>query len=149
MKRRLFPLFVLLITLVPMLAIAETRIVKVLPFLLDTDGRQSLSPSLFERDAYQYFLHAHPEKISTLRFDVQWKGKPAKGVLKIELRYAADKAFQTFVIEKPVEKHGWLSTWSQLELPESDFKRFGQMSAWRVTLCDDGSLVSEQKSFLW
>ena len=49
---------------------AEGKIIKVLPHLLDKKGRHTLSPSLYERDAYQAKLRTHPEDISALRFDV-------------------------------------------------------------------------------
>src|SRR5687767_192398 len=49
------------------------KIVKVLPHFLDTKGRASISPSLFDRDAYQEVLRTSPKKRSGLRFGVQWK----------------------------------------------------------------------------
>ena len=38
------------------------RVFKVLPHFLDTNGVHTLSPSLYERDAYQAHLRQHPEK---------------------------------------------------------------------------------------
>ena len=51
----------------------KAKVMKVLPHLLDEQGRHMLSPSLYERDAYQAYLRQHPEKCSGLRFDVHWK----------------------------------------------------------------------------
>ena len=48
------------------------RIVKVLPLFLDAQGRDATSPSLFDRDAYQFFLRDHASQISAIRYDVQW-----------------------------------------------------------------------------
>ena len=40
------------------------KVVKVLPHYLDLEGRHTLSPSLYERDAYQAVLRQHPERRS-------------------------------------------------------------------------------------
>ena len=57
---------------------ATGRVIKVLPEFLDLKGRSSLSPSLYERDAYQASLRQHTNQISTVQFQIQWKaaGKP-------------------------------------------------------------------------
>ena len=51
---------------------ATGRVVKVLPLVLDLKGRAALSPSLFDRDAYQAYLRLHTNEISAVRFDVLW-----------------------------------------------------------------------------
>jgi len=55
------------------------RVVKVLPLLLDRKGRDAVSPSLYDRDAYQVYLRQHTNEISAIRFDVLWKASNAKG----------------------------------------------------------------------
>jgi len=40
------------------------RLIKTLPLFLDLKGRDSLSPSLYDRDAYQVYLRQHPEERS-------------------------------------------------------------------------------------
>ena len=65
------------------------RVVKVLPLLLDLKGRDAVSPSLFDRDAYQAHLRQHTNEISAVRFDVLWKASnagSAKLKLRVELR---------------------------------------------------------------
>src|SRR5262249_3609247 len=52
---------------------ATARLVKVLPQLTDRQGRVALSPSLYERDAYQAYLRKHQEERGGIRFQVQWK----------------------------------------------------------------------------
>ena len=54
-------------------------VVKVLPLFLDLKGHDALSPSLFDRDAYQAFLRQNTNDISAIRFDVLWKASNAKG----------------------------------------------------------------------
>ena len=39
------------------------HIVKVLPLFLDLNGQDALSPSLYDRDAYQVYLRAHTNEI--------------------------------------------------------------------------------------
>src|SRR5579872_6307769 len=65
------------------------RIVKVLPFFLDQQGRNAKSPSLYDRDAYQVYLNQHTNQISAMRYDVWWKATPAPDVkikIALELR---------------------------------------------------------------
>src|ERR1017187_5324807 len=68
---------------------ASGRVVKVLPLLLDLQGRDPVWPSLYDRDAYQVYLRQHTNEISAIRFDVLWKVSNAKGAklkLRVELR---------------------------------------------------------------
>ena len=134
-------------------AAATGGVLKVLPLFLDLEGRQALSPSLYERDAYQALLRRNPEKRSGLRFAVQWKAKgPAWEPLKlqVELRGAVEgEAPRQRVLEKAVQPTTWLGRWTALELKGVDYKTFGEVTAWRVTLWEGGQVLGEQKSFLW
>src|SRR5580704_12875379 len=94
---------------------AEGRVLKVLPQFLDDKGRASLTPSLYDRDAYQALLRKNPAKRSGLRFEVQWKAKaPATEplLLRVEMRgvAAADPA-KTAVKELALRQHHWFSHW--------------------------------------
>lgn len=132
---------------------ASGRVIKVLPEYLDLKGRTSLSPSLYERDAYQASLRNHPEKRSGMRFYVQWKAKgsaeePLK--LRVEVRGAAKGNLpKELVLELPVQPGGWFSHWSALTLSGKEYKEFGAVTAWRVTLWEGGRQLGKQKSFLW
>ena len=53
---------------------ATGKVIKVLPQFLDLKGRHSLSPSLYDRDAYQAQLRDTKTNISGMRFAVQWNG---------------------------------------------------------------------------
>ena len=152
MDRRLICLFYWLVCL-PVGA-ATGRVVKVLPEYLDLKGRNSLSPSLYERDAYQVYLREHPEKRSGVTFYTQWKLKggvyePLK--LRVELRGpAAGELPKQMKLETEVEpKSGLFSHWTSLTLGGEDYKRFGHVTAWRVTFWEGNRLLGEQKSFLW
>lgn len=126
------------------------KVFKVLPHFLDRAGKAALSPSLFERDAYQAHLRKHPEEISALRFDVNWSagGKPANLRLRVEAR-GGKAAAQPKVIEATV-KPGWTgSTWSAVTLDKAAYEQLGTVVAWRVTLWDGETMLAEQKSFLW
>lgn len=130
---------------------AEAQIKKVLPHFIDFKGRTSLSPSLYERDAYQFVLRTEREKRAGLRFDVQWKGagKGKNHLLQIELRGVLENDVSVRTIQVPVQKTGWLTTWSAAVLSGEEYEGFGDLIAWRATLWEDDTLVSEQKSFLW
>jgi len=132
---------------------ATGRVIKVLPHYLDLKGRHTLSPSLYERDAYQAQLRQHPAERSALRFDIQWKAKDA-GTAQLKLRaelrgVTKGNLPKQLVLEQPVKPKGHFSTWSALALSGAEYKEFGELTAWRVTLWDGEQLLGEQKSFLW
>ena len=135
---------------VPDLRAASTRVIKVLPLYLDRQGRHALSPSLFDRDAYQSQLRHRPEERSGLRMDVQWKAlqnTPLK--LRVELRGGRGKEATKATLEATGQHLGGLSKWTSLILAGEDYKKFGELVAWRATLWDGETLLAEQKSFLW
>ena len=128
------------------------RIVKVLPFLLDQQGRNATSPSLFDRDAYQAFLREHGTNVSAVRFDVLWQAtKASEENLKIavELRgQGTNGAPRLSTLETNVAPSRFRH-WAALPLAGPDYQNFGQVIAWRVTLWNGAQLLGEQKSFLW
>ena len=132
---------------------ATGSVIKVLPQLLDLKGRQTLSPSLFERDAYQFYLREHTNEVSGMRFAIQWQAsgpafEPMK--LRLEMRGSARGDFPTqSTLECEIKPRGWLSHWTYLPVLGEDFKKVGRISAWRATIWEGDRMVSEQKSFLW
>lgn len=128
------------------------RILKVLPHFLDLKGRHALSPSLYDRDAYQAQLRQHPDQRSGVRFNVFWKARMSSGLalkLRIELRGIAEGNQPRQKTLETEAKPGWLGRWTALTLDDHEYKSFGEVTAWRVTLWDGDRLVSEQASFLW
>jgi hypothetical protein len=129
---------------------ASTRIMKVLPHLLDEEGRHTLAPSLYERDAYQAELRKRPEQVSALRFDVHWKVRRAEAFdlrMRIELRGSEDPAVHT--MEERVERPPWYNRWSSMTLDREAMQAVGDVVAWRVTLWSGSRLLAEHRSFLW
>jgi hypothetical protein len=135
------------------LAESKGRVVKVLPHFLDLQGRHTLSPSLFERDAYQAYLREHPDKRSTIRINVEWKAKTDPGVelkLKIQLRGMAQGNLPSEqVLELPVSGGSFWTHWASATLTPAQYKECGDLTAWRVTLWAGDTQIGEQKSFLW
>lgn len=131
---------------------AESRILKVLPYLLDAEGRHALQPSLYERDAYQAKLRTESGLARGRRYDVQWRvaGPRREGViLRLELRSGSGKEGRTLVLETPL-KPGWRGRgWSRLKLTPEQFKDLGQVTAWRATLHQGDAELAGEKSFLW
>ncbi len=125
------------------------EIIKVLPHLLDENRLHTLSPSLYERDAYQAYLQQHPEHVSALRFDVQWKGKGKSLKLRIQTRGSLSKQARIVVLERKVKPPFLFSKWSSITLAGEPYKQFGKLVAWRATLWSGDQLLAEQKSFLW
>jgi len=132
---------------------ASPRVIKVLPQFLDLKGRNSLSPSLYERDAYQAYLRQHTNQISTIEYHIQWKatGKPPGPLkLRLETRGAARGHLPAEVVrEQTIQRGGSFGHWTTIPLSRNDYRELGEVTAWRVTLWEDTQLLSEQRSFLW
>ena len=132
---------------------ATGRVIKVLPQFLDLKGRNSLTPSLYERDLYQSTLLRSTNQCSGMRFNVEWRARgEAAAPLKIqvELRGVARGDFpKQLVLERSVKPGGWFSHWAVFKLVGEEYKDFGQVTAWRVRLWEGNKLLGEQKSFLW
>jgi hypothetical protein len=128
------------------------RIVKVLPFFLDLQGRDSLSPSLFDRDAYQARLRDHTNEVSAVRFDVLWKAAQApdeKLKIAVELRGVGTNSVPKLKTLETNVVPAKFGRWTEIPLAGDDYKNFGAIVAWRVTLWNGGQMLGEQKSFLW
>jgi hypothetical protein len=131
---------------------AEGRVCKVLPQFLDPKGRQSLAPSLYERDAYQAFLRKYPRYRASLCVKVQYKAKGldwGKAKLRAELRGLLTNSIATVTLEEPVKKSGLFANWTDFTITGDEYKKFGELVAWRVTLWEGDRQLSEQESFLW
>jgi hypothetical protein len=144
---------------------ATGRVIKVLPFYLDLQGRHTRSPSLFERDVYQAYLLQNPEKRSGMMYDVHWKTKGPTAAplrLQVELRGIAEGNLPTqAVLEQAVPSGGQKRSarllrlaglsphWTGLILSGQKYKQIGAVTAWRATLWEGDRLLGEQRSFLW
>jgi hypothetical protein len=131
----------------------EGKVIKVLPHLLDAKGRHTLSPSLFDRDAYQAELRKHPAKVAGIRFDVQWRAAGTATVtnvvLRVELRGTAKGQLPSEMKLEETNNITGSSHWAALKLDGDKYKEFGEVTAWRVSLWAGDELLGEQKSFLW
>ena len=132
---------------------ATGHVIKVLPEFVDLKGRASLSPSLYERDAYQAFLRQHTNQISGMVFNVQWKtkGRTSGSVkLRVETRgVIRGTTPEALTLEKPVKPGGWFTHWTAIPVSTAEWKKLGAVTAWRVSLWEDGQLLGDQRSFLW
>lgn len=130
---------------------ADNQILKVLPQFLDSTGRRALSPSLFERDAYQAELRKHPDRISALQFNIHWKSAHPLGshpVLRIEVRTSLHQGPDVLVLESPLpEKRS--RGWTLLTLDAAAYRNAGDIQAWRATVSEGNRVLAESKSFLW
>lgn len=131
---------------------ANGKVVKVLPHFLDLKGRHSLSPSLYDRDAYQAKLRQTPDQCSGIRFDILWRGRSATNemaTLRVELRGTAKGDLPSKAsLETQVQITG-TGHWAKLQFVGDEYRKFGEVTAWRATLWSGDQLLGEQKSFLW
>ncbi len=146
----------LLIPLLPLAPAAEDsplRLLKVLRHALDHRGRHALSPSLFDRDAYQAHLRRHPELIGGMAFDVQWKGSraiPEGTELEVQVRHGSEEGMRIFSRRVPLEREGRRRRgWQRLAVAGEEYRRWGSILAWQVRLLDGARELSRQRSFLW
>jgi hypothetical protein len=128
------------------------RIVKVLPFRLNLKGHDALSPSLFDQDAYQFYLLQHTNQVSGFRYDVQWKAARVTTNyvdVIIELRgVGADGSPKLKVLAQAETPHRY-SHWTSLYLTGADYKKFGSVVAWRASLWSGKQLLDQEQSYLW
>ena len=154
-------LLIALLLLLPLLVFADEpekgRIVKMLPLFLNLKGHPAISPSLYDRDAYQVYLRQHPAEISGMRFDFLWQvdnfwvdnPKASKCKLRIELRGIGENAKPTQTTLEQEAVPPLFRRWTSMTLTGADYKHFGELVAWRATLWHGDQLLSEEKSFLW
>ena len=131
---------------------ADTAILKVLTHRLDAQGQHALSPSLYERDAYQAELRTHPERVHGMRFDVNWRTLKANRnplVLRVELKTANRSPSEPLVLEQPIKRGQWGRRWSALTLDGRDFVAAGEVVAWRAEILEGEQVIAKQESFLW
>ncbi len=128
------------------------HIVKVLPLFLNLKGQDAISPSLYDRDAYQVFLREHTNVVSAIRYDVLWstsKSGTNKLILRLELRGIGENGVpRQTIIEQTVTPH-YFRHWTSLLMAGDDYRHFGEVVAWRASLWSGPQMLSEQKSFLW
>jgi hypothetical protein len=152
--RRFYFILILIVmaAAAPLATAGSAKIIKVLPEYLDKEGRNSVSPSLYDRDAYQAILRKNASLRSALCFYVQWKswGTSLKATkLKVEMRGVFGNMLCDKTVEMPVSKRGWFGTWTKVVLDGEDYKHFGDLIAWRVTFWDGDQQLAEQRSFMW
>jgi len=132
--------------------VEKGRIVKMLPLFLNAKGQDAVSPSLYDRDAYQAYLRQHPGGISAIRFDFLWQVEnpaAAEYKLRLELRGIGAGGKPTRSTLEMKASPPLLRRWNSLVLGGADYRGFGELVAWRATLWRGDQLLSEQKSFLW
>lgn len=126
---------------------------KVLPLYMNLKGQVAPSPSLFDRDAYQFLLLTrYTNQISGIRFDVLWKAHKARGLnlkLRLDLRGIGKGGFPTQTNLEQTVTPKFFHHWASLTLAGRNYKNFGALVAWRATLWNGGQLIGEQQSFLW
>ena len=131
---------------------AAGKVIKALPQFLNQKGQTALSPSLFERDAYQTWLRKHPSERTGLRLAVQWKARGvdwSKLKLRAELRGVLGNSLTPPPSKCQSTRKAVSASEQNLKIDGEDFKQFGQLVAWRVTCWEGDQQIASQQSFLW
>jgi len=143
-------LFILAFMISGVLEAGAPRIKKVLSHFLDQEDQHALSPSLYERDAYQAELRENPEMVSTVRFDIRWAAsKYRKSDLTLKLEVRGSKKIETVTLEQKVRARRWIAKWTSITLEKELYQEQGKVLAWRVSLWEGKTQLAEQSSFLW
>lgn len=140
---------------------ADAKVRKVLPSLVDLEGRASLHPSLYERDAYQAYLRKNPELVGGMRFDIHWSAPVEKAQpleLRLELRGATLRTnnvpagvtqTNAVTLTNTVTPARFGSRWTRIALSPETLRQVGSVTAWKATLIRGGSELAHTQSFLW
>lgn len=130
---------------------AEQRVIKVLPHFMDQEGRHANTPSLFERDAYQAWLRKNPEEQSGIRYDIQWQSFiSGEYVMRLELiGRVVEGVSKSRRIERTLVVKNSRRSWDTIKFEGEEFKAFGQVVAWRVSIWQGDALLAKKQSFLW
>ena len=129
----------------------EQRVIKVLPHLMDKQGRHATSPNLFERDAYQAWLRENPDEQSGVRYDIQWQSYISGDYeLKLELLGKVfDGKPKTKTVTRKFKVKNRRRKWDVVKFEGDEFRQFGQIVAWRVSIWQGDEMVAKKQSFLW
>lgn len=149
---RLFPYILMALFVVGGVSqAAEQRVIKVLPHFMDQEGRHATTPNLFERDAYQAWLRANPEEQSGIRYDIQWQSFiSGEYVMKLELLGRVSEGVpKTKKVERTLVVKNSRRHWDVIKFEGKEFKDFGQIVAWRVSIWQGKDLLTKKQSFLW
>jgi hypothetical protein len=68
--------------------------------------------------------------------------------LKVEMRGVATGNLPRQATLEQEIKTG-KSDWTSLTLTGDEYKKLGEVTAWRVTIWEGDQMIGEQKSFLW
>ena len=132
---------------------SHAKAIKVFRFLVDAEGRHALSPSLLDRDAYQAHLREHPTKVSGLRFVIQWRRRsesPTRPSIRIEVRHGNGNTIGEFSKTAPIKvRKTRRSQWHRITISGEEYARLGKVIAWRVSLWDGETMLTQEESFLW
>lgn len=129
------------------------HVAKVLPLFMDLQGNVAPSPSLYDRDAYQFALErSKTNAVSGIRFDVCWSAHKTSGLnlkLRLELKGIGAGSLPTQLTLEQIVTPKLFHHWTSLTLDGAKYKNFGTLVAWRATLWNGDQLLGEQESFLW
>ena len=128
------------------------KVYKVLPLLLNREGHDAISPSLFDRDAYQHYLRLHTNEVSGIRYDVLWRARGTEGKavkIKVELQAVGPDGSPRRKTLETVVTPGHYRHWAELPLKDDEYVSLGHIVAWRATLWSGDQLLGTQQSFLW
>jgi hypothetical protein len=87
-----------------------------------------------------------------MRLDVQWKASGSSTPLKLRVELigtAKGNQPGQLVLDAEVKGGGWFSHWTSLPVTGEEYRKLGDVTAWRATLWEGDHLLGEQKSFLW
>lgn len=123
--------------------------------LLDKEGYPTAEVgNMREKAVYQKKLRSGKELADALRFHVFWE-VPSEGaddfIVKVEARgvhsVTDEETYATMTKKYPAIESR--SGWADLTIKPVDYKFFGDLMAWKVTLLCGDEIVATRHSFTW
>jgi hypothetical protein len=128
-------------------------VLKVNRTLLDQFGHETdVVGDLQGQAAYQYDLRHDPFRQRGARFHIKWKAprraERIRLVLDLQGLNPANESTRATVAAHQPDMDGW-AEWTTLDIKGQQFKKLGEIMAWRVTLYSGDQVMAELPSANW
>ncbi len=128
-------------------------VLKVNRTLLDNYGYETdVVGNLKGEASYQYSLRHEPNRQSGGRFHIKWRAPKGSTQVRLVLDVRgltpANETVRDTLSESFADMDGW-AEWTTLDIKERQFKRLGEIMAWRVTIYSGDRVMAELPSGNW
>ena len=128
-------------------------VLKVNRTLLDPLGHETdVVGNLKGEAVYQYALRHDPNRQTGARFHIKWKSpkraERIRLVLELQGLSTTNESTRATLTANQPDMDGW-AEWTTVDITGEQFKKLGEIMAWRVTLYSGDRVMAEQPSANW